>query len=75
VALLQGLIRVEWLGWPTNRKLLVAPELKKERIAEKIASTKRPFSTPEHRPLYMPARTKLPQQIQGMAPKGAYAIL
>jgi hypothetical protein len=26
---------MEWLDWPTNRKMLMASELKKERIAEK----------------------------------------
>jgi hypothetical protein len=35
VALWQGLVRVEGNDWPTNRKPLVAPELKKERTAEK----------------------------------------
>jgi hypothetical protein len=35
VALWQGLVHVEGDDWPTNRKPLVAPKLKKERIAEK----------------------------------------
>jgi hypothetical protein len=35
VALWQGLVRVEGHDWPTNRKPLAAPELKKERTIEK----------------------------------------
>jgi hypothetical protein len=35
VALWQGLVCVEGNDWPTNRKPLVAPKLKKERTAEK----------------------------------------
>jgi hypothetical protein len=75
VALWQGLVHVEGDDWPTNRKPLVAPKLKKERIAEKDQLRRTTFNTPEHRPLYVPARTELPQLIWGTTCKGASAIL
>jgi hypothetical protein len=75
VALWQGLVRVEGNDWPTNRKTLAAPELKKERTTRRIGSAEQPFNTPEHRPLYALARTELPQLIWGTASKGASTIL
>jgi hypothetical protein len=52
---------VEGNDWPTNRKSLVAPELKKERTAEKDRLHRTTLQHPKHRPLYVPARTELPQ--------------
>jgi hypothetical protein len=53
----------------------MAPVLQKERTAKKDHLSDQPFNTPMHSPLYVQARTALPQLIWGTTSKGASAIL
>jgi hypothetical protein len=70
VALWQWLVRVKGNDWPTNRKPLVAPELKKERTIEKDRLRRTTLEHPRtHAPVHARknrvAPTDLGDDIQG----------
>jgi hypothetical protein len=69
VTLWQGLVRIEGHDWPTNRKPLVAPELKKDQLRRTT------LRHPRAQPPVRPRKNRVAPTDLGHSVQGASVIL